>query len=120
MFACRDAIELLTEDQEGALSGWVRCRQRFHMAVCPHCKVVAAPDARGRRDGPQRRDAAGCPAGNGGSAPVAAFRAQKWRSRKVLQRPPRGETDRHPVVFTTVLALSLVSSAVLGVLHLLR
>jgi hypothetical protein len=39
LFACRDAQELVTEEQEGALSGWVRARYRFHMAICPHCKA---------------------------------------------------------------------------------
>jgi len=39
MFACRDATELMTEEGEGALSGWVRLRYRFHMAICPHCKA---------------------------------------------------------------------------------
>jgi anti-sigma factor RsiW len=39
MFACRDAHELMTEEQEGALSGWVRARYRFHVAICPHCKA---------------------------------------------------------------------------------
>jgi len=39
MFACRDATELMTEEREGALSGWVRVQFRFHMLICPHCKV---------------------------------------------------------------------------------
>lgn len=39
MFACRDVHALMTEEQEGALSGWVRARYRFHLAICPHCKV---------------------------------------------------------------------------------
>jgi predicted anti-sigma-YlaC factor YlaD len=39
MFTCRDANELITEDREGALSGWVRVRHRFHMTICPHCRA---------------------------------------------------------------------------------
>jgi hypothetical protein len=39
MFSCRDATELMTEEHEGALSGWVRARYRFHVTICPHCRA---------------------------------------------------------------------------------
>jgi anti-sigma factor RsiW len=39
MFACRDVHALMTEEHEGALSGLVRARYRFHLAICPHCKA---------------------------------------------------------------------------------
>ena len=39
MFACRDAMELMTEADEGALRGWKRVKYRFHMSICPHCRA---------------------------------------------------------------------------------
>jgi hypothetical protein len=38
MFACRDAVHLMTDEREGALSGWERIKYRAHMTVCVYCK----------------------------------------------------------------------------------
>lgn len=35
---CRDAMGLLTEHSEGALTGVTKVSMAFHMTVCPHCK----------------------------------------------------------------------------------
>jgi hypothetical protein len=39
MFSCRDATNLMTEESDGALHGVRGVRYRFHMLLCPHCKV---------------------------------------------------------------------------------
>ena len=39
MFLCRDATEHMTDEREGALSGWVGFWYRFHMTICPHCRA---------------------------------------------------------------------------------
>ncbi|MGD0528636.1 MAG: hypothetical protein ABSE49_26105 [Polyangiaceae bacterium] len=39
MFLCRDSYEHMTDEREGALSGWVAFWYRFHMATCPHCRA---------------------------------------------------------------------------------
>ena len=39
MFACRDATEHMTDESEGALSGWVRVKYRFHLTLCPYCRA---------------------------------------------------------------------------------
>ena len=39
MYTCKDAAEQLTDDREGALTGWTRVWHRLHMAVCSHCKA---------------------------------------------------------------------------------
>ncbi len=36
---CRDAIDLTTEEREGALTGWKRVSYRFHLAICPFCRA---------------------------------------------------------------------------------
>jgi len=38
MFGCRDATLLLTEEREGALSGWVRTKYRAHLTICVYCR----------------------------------------------------------------------------------
>ena len=38
MFACRDATDLMTDEREQALSGWVHVVYRLHMIVCPYCR----------------------------------------------------------------------------------
>jgi hypothetical protein len=38
MFACRDAVHLMTEEREGALTGWERVKYRAHMGICVYCK----------------------------------------------------------------------------------
>jgi hypothetical protein len=39
MFLCRDATEHMTDEREGALSGWTAFWYRFHLATCPHCRA---------------------------------------------------------------------------------
>jgi hypothetical protein len=39
MFACRDATEHMTDEREGALSGWLRVKYRIHMTICPYCRA---------------------------------------------------------------------------------
>ena len=39
MFTCRDATEHMTDEREGALSGWVRAWYRLHMTMCPYCRA---------------------------------------------------------------------------------
>ena len=39
MFACRDAVELMTEADEGTLRGWKRVFYRFHTFICPYCSA---------------------------------------------------------------------------------
>jgi hypothetical protein len=39
MFACRDAMDLLTEERDGALTGWSRVKYRTHMLICAHCRA---------------------------------------------------------------------------------
>jgi predicted anti-sigma-YlaC factor YlaD len=39
MFACRDATQLLTEEREGALRGWLRAKLRVHLTICSHCRA---------------------------------------------------------------------------------
>jgi hypothetical protein len=39
MFACKDATEHMTDEREGALSGWVRVWYRLHLTICPHCRA---------------------------------------------------------------------------------
>lgn len=39
MFTCRDASEHMTDEREGALSGWRRIRYRVHTTICPHCRA---------------------------------------------------------------------------------
>jgi hypothetical protein len=39
MFACRDATSLMTEESEGALSGWARVKYRLHVFICPGCRA---------------------------------------------------------------------------------
>jgi hypothetical protein len=38
MFGCRDATLLMTDEREGALSGWVRAKYRAHVFVCVYCR----------------------------------------------------------------------------------
>ena len=38
MFACRDATSLMTEESEGALSGWRLVKYRVHLFICPGCR----------------------------------------------------------------------------------
>jgi hypothetical protein len=39
MFTCRDAAERMTDEREGALSGWTGAWYRLHMAICPFCRA---------------------------------------------------------------------------------
>jgi hypothetical protein len=39
MFACKDATEHMTDEREGALSGWLRARYRLHLTLCPYCRA---------------------------------------------------------------------------------
>ena len=39
MFICRDAAEHMTDEREGALSGWLGFWYRFHMSICPYCRT---------------------------------------------------------------------------------
>ena len=39
MFTCRDAAEHMTDEREGALSGWTGAWYRFHMTLCPYCRT---------------------------------------------------------------------------------
>ena len=39
MFTCRDATHLMTEADEGALTGLTRFRYALHVTICPHCKA---------------------------------------------------------------------------------
>jgi hypothetical protein len=39
MFLCRDTCEHMTDEREGALSGWVGFWYRFHLSLCPHCRA---------------------------------------------------------------------------------
>jgi hypothetical protein len=39
MFLCKKACEHMTDEREGALSGWVGFWYRLHMATCPHCRA---------------------------------------------------------------------------------
>jgi hypothetical protein len=39
MFACRDAIELMTEEREGTLRGSQGLWYRLHMRICPYCRT---------------------------------------------------------------------------------
>jgi hypothetical protein len=38
MFSCRDAMQMLTDERDGALSGSRGAWYRFHMFICPYCK----------------------------------------------------------------------------------
>jgi hypothetical protein len=38
MFTCRDAVEKMTDDREGALEGLSGARYRLHVTICPHCR----------------------------------------------------------------------------------
>jgi hypothetical protein len=38
MFGCRDATSLMTDEREGALSGWVRAKYRAHLLICVYCR----------------------------------------------------------------------------------
>ena len=39
---CREAVELVTDYLEGALSGRDRARLEAHLAACPHCTEYLA------------------------------------------------------------------------------
>ncbi len=39
MMMCRQAVEAMTDAQEGALSGWRRLTYRLHLAICPACRA---------------------------------------------------------------------------------
>jgi hypothetical protein len=39
MFSCRDTAELMTEADEGALTGFRRFMYTFHVKLCPHCRA---------------------------------------------------------------------------------
>ena len=39
---CRDAVELVTDYLEGALSATDRARLETHLAACPHCSEYLA------------------------------------------------------------------------------
>jgi hypothetical protein len=39
MFTCRDATEHMTDEREGALSGWRAVQYRLHMTICPYCRA---------------------------------------------------------------------------------
>lgn len=39
---CRDAVELVTDYLEGALSDADRARLETHLAACPHCSAYLA------------------------------------------------------------------------------
>jgi hypothetical protein len=39
MFTCREASEHMTDEREGALSGWERLTYRVHMTICPYCRT---------------------------------------------------------------------------------
>ena len=39
MFTCRDATGHMTDEREGALSGWLRAQYRLHMTLCSHCRA---------------------------------------------------------------------------------
>lgn len=36
---CRKAVEGVTDEDEGSLSGWRSVSYRFHMAICPYCRA---------------------------------------------------------------------------------
>ncbi len=38
MLSCRTAEGLMTEEREGALSGFLGFRYRMHMKICPFCR----------------------------------------------------------------------------------
>lgn len=42
IYCCRDAMGLLTEDKEGALSGIEKATFAVHLTICPHCKSYRA------------------------------------------------------------------------------
>jgi hypothetical protein len=48
MYACRDAVEHMTEAEEGALSGSARFWYRFHMTICPYCRACRRQVAEAR------------------------------------------------------------------------
>jgi len=39
MFTCHDASEHMTDEREGALSGWLGFWYGFHMSICPYCRA---------------------------------------------------------------------------------
>lgn len=39
---CREAVELITDYLEGALTGRERARLEAHLAACPHCSEYLA------------------------------------------------------------------------------
>ncbi len=39
---CREAVELVTDYLEGALTGRDRARLELHLADCPHCSAYLA------------------------------------------------------------------------------
>jgi hypothetical protein len=38
MITCKTVEGLMTDAQEGALSGFLGFRYRFHMSICPYCR----------------------------------------------------------------------------------
>ena len=38
MLTCKTAESLMTDEREGAISGLLGVRYRFHMSICPYCR----------------------------------------------------------------------------------
>jgi hypothetical protein len=39
MFSCRDAIDLMTDERDGALRGKQRWLYGLHVLICPYCRT---------------------------------------------------------------------------------
>lgn len=79
MFTCRDAMDLVTDEREGALRGVRGFRYRFHVLICPHCRTCRRQlDEVVTLAGETRQEA---PASEIEASVVAALRARSGKSR---------------------------------------